>query len=116
VGGTYKVPLAAGSWHPMAKQWWQALRVSDQTAFYQPSDWQHAYTWTELLSRQLNSDKPSAMMLTAWDSAMARLLVTEGDRRRVNIELGRGDDGEEKEHAAGVASMKAWRDKLAGGA
>jgi hypothetical protein len=116
VGGTYKVPLASGSWHPLAKRWWQGLRKSDQTAFYQPSDWEHAYAWTGMWSMQLENGCPSGMFLATWDSAMGRLLVTEGDRRRVRIELERAGTGEDAERAAGVASMKAWRDKLAGGA
>lgn len=112
--GTYTVPLAAGEWHDLAKQWWQALRKSDQTLYYQPSDWAHAYAWTQMWSQQLESGKPSAMFLATWDSAMGRLLITEGDRRRVRIELERaGKTDPDKE--AGVASMTAWRAKLAGG-
>ena len=71
--------------------------------------------WTELLSRQLGSGKPSAMMLAAWSSASTRLLTTEGDRRRVRIELeraGRKDEDAE----AGVTAMDEWRKKLAGAA
>jgi len=112
--GTYKVPLAAGEWNPLAKRWWQALRKSDQTLFYQPSDWEHAYAWTAMWSMQLENGCPSAMFLASWDSAMGRLLVTEGDRRRVRIELekpGKADPDKE----AGVASMQAWRKKLASG-
>jgi hypothetical protein len=117
VPGTYKVPLADSEWHPLAKRWWKALRISDQTQFYQPSDWEHAYAWTQMWSDQLTSQmetgKLSAMFLATWDSAMGRLLITEGDRRRVRIELERtGQTDPDKE--AGVASMTAWRKKLAG--
>lgn len=117
VGGTYRVPAARSEWHPGAKELWNALKKSDQTYFYQPSDWAYAHSWIGLFSDQLFSEKPSAMMLAAFDSAMSRLLVTEGDRRRARIELekSRGDT-EETERQAGVASMKAFRAKLSGGA
>jgi hypothetical protein len=55
------------------------------------------------------------MLLAAWSAASARLLTTEGDRRRVRIELERAQ-ARDPDKEAGVASMKAWRDKLAGGA
>ena len=71
--------------------------------------------WAELLSRQLESGKPSAMLLAAWSAASTRLLTTEGDRRRVRIELERGE-AKDPDKEAGVASMRAWRGKLAGGA
>ena len=54
------------------------------------------------------------MMLAAWSSASTRLLTTEGDRRRVRIELERAQKAD-PDKEAGVASMNAWRAKLAGG-
>lgn len=111
----YRVPSPRPDWHPLARRWWLALAKSGQSRWYEPSDWEHAFVWADLLSRQMWSDKPSAMMLTAWDSASSRLLVTEGDRRRVRIELDR-DPGPDPDKEAGVASMRAWRDKLAGDA
>jgi hypothetical protein len=113
-GAAYVAPLAAGEWHPLAKRWWQGLRRSDQAVqYYQPSDWEHAYAWTQMWSEQLESGRPSAMFLATWDSAMGRLLVTEGDRRRVRIELERAGKGDPDAEAA-VADIKDWRKKLAG--
>ena len=106
-------PPAKATWNHTAKQWYWSLKKSGQAVWYQPSDWMYAYVWADLLSRQLESDKPSAMMLTAWNAAASSLLVTEGDRRRVRIELekaGKADPDKD----AGVASMEAWRTKLAG--
>ena len=50
-------------------------------------------------------------MLATIMSAMSSLLVTEGDRRRVQIELARpnADDSEENTK---VAVMDKWRQKL----
>jgi hypothetical protein len=112
--GRARRPPADQSWHPLAKRWYLALGRSGQARWYEPSDWEHASVWAQLLSDQLNSAKPSAMMLAAWDSASARLLVTEGDRRRVRIELERGEH-KDPDKEAGVASMEAWRTRLTGG-
>lgn len=113
---TTRKPSASADWHPIARRWYLALGRSGQAHWYEPSDWEHAYVWAEMLSRQLESDKPSAMMLAAWDSASARLLVTEGDRRRMRIELDKAADLADPDEVAGVASMEVWRGKLAGGA
>jgi hypothetical protein len=113
--GTWKVPLAAGEWHQVAKDWYQSLKKSGQSAWFQPSDWMEAYVAAEVLSRMLEADKLSAMLYASWAGHTSRLLVTEGDRRRVRIELERAQQ-KDPDKEAGVASMKAWRDKLAGGA
>jgi hypothetical protein len=112
--GTFTVPLADGSWHPTAKKWYQSLRYSGQSAFYEASDWMEAYVAAEVLSAMLTAEKLSAMLFASWSSHTARLLVTEGDRRRMRIELekpGKTDPDRD----AGVASMQAWRKKLAAG-
>ena len=113
-GTAYRRPAAQADWHPLARRWWNALAKSGQSRWYEPSDWEHAYVWADLLSRQLKSGKPSAMMLAAWDSASSRLLVTEGDRRRVRIELERAGQADEDADKAGVTAMDEWRNRLAG--
>jgi len=113
--GTFKVPLADGSWHPTAKKWYQSLRYSGQSAWYEASDWMEAYVAGEVLSEMLSAEKLSAMLFASWSSHTARLLVTEGDRRRVRIELERGGKAD-PDKEAGVASMESWRKKLAGDA
>ncbi|NUT04711.1 MAG: hypothetical protein HOV76_14625 [Hamadaea sp.] len=80
-------PAASRSWHPMARDWYRSLGKSGQARFYQPSDWQTARVWAELLSRQLESGRPSAQMVAAWQQAATELLTTEGARRRARVEL-----------------------------
>jgi hypothetical protein len=113
--GPAKAPAADPDWHPIARRWYESLAASGQCAWYQPSDWAEAVVWTELLSQQLKSSRPSAMLLAAWSAASTRLLTTEGDRRRVRIELERAAKAD-PDKEAGVASMRAWREKLAGDA
>jgi hypothetical protein len=69
----------------------------------------------QVMSDQMLSSKPSAVMFASWDALMARLLVTEGDRRRMRLELER-EKVADPDADAGVAQMETWRLKLAGGA
>jgi hypothetical protein len=113
--GTTAIPRASSNWHPAAKRWYQALKSSGESQWYQPSDWAEAWVVAEVLSQMLLADKLSAMLFAAWQGASARLLTTEGDRRRVRIELERGDK-EDPDAEAGVTAMDEWRKRLAGGA
>lgn len=108
------VPAADRDWHPIAARWYRSLKRSGQSRFFEPSDWAQAYFVAEGMSRLLFREGKffSAQLFAAIDAASARLLVTEGDRRRMRIELERGIT--EEQQSAGVASMNAWREKLTG--
>ncbi|MEU7400073.1 hypothetical protein [Streptomyces sp. NPDC044948] len=82
-----KIPNADRDWHPIARRLWDALKTSGQADFYQNSDWAFAYSLCEDLSFYKKSGKRSGQMLQTIYSAFERLLVAEGDRRRVRIEL-----------------------------
>lgn len=95
-----------------AKRFWDALRRSGQAQFYQPSDWAAA----ELVVLAIDAfvAKPSAFMLTALNSAMSGLLVTEADRRRARLELERPAGGAAGETSPNVADMDDYRRRLSG--
>lgn len=82
-----KIPNADSNWHPIARKLWDSLKTSGQADFYQNSDWAFAYSLCEDLSYYKKSGKRSGQMLQTIYSAFERLLVAEGDRRRVRIEL-----------------------------
>jgi hypothetical protein len=90
------IPDPDPDWHPIARMLWDSLAESGQCDFYQQSDWAFAYSLCEDLTRYkeplVSKDgefyfKRSGQMLQTIYSAMERLLVTEGDRRRVRLEL-----------------------------
>lgn len=85
VEDTVRGPKLTGRHSAAARRFWEALRRSGQAEFYQASDWAAA----ELVVAAIDTfvRKPSAMMLASINSAMSNLLVTEGDRRRVRLEL-----------------------------
>lgn len=98
------VPRSDAKWHPVAKKWYESLAKSGQAAFYEPSDWATAFLIAESMSRDLNpqfvgitergdlayeSIPLKGASLGAYLKAMASLMVTEGDRRRLQVELER---------------------------
>ncbi|MFD4394658.1 hypothetical protein [Kitasatospora sp. NPDC058478] len=83
------LPEPDALWHPIAADWYLSLQDSGQACFYQPSDWATARYAAELMSRVLLAERPNGQLVAALNSVMATLLATEGDRRRVRIELER---------------------------
>lgn len=110
--GEVEVPDADESWHPIALNWYRSLGKSGQSAFYVTSDWCAAYAVAEAMSREfkpqplvVGSGKsaevqmvelpPKAASLQAWAKVWTGLMVMEGDRRRLRLELERPKpDGE----------------------
>jgi hypothetical protein len=93
-GAPVPVPDPDEGWHELARDWFVSLGRSGQSVFYEASDWQTARYVAEAMSRNLAADKFSSMLFAAVMSASASLLVTEGDRRRLRIELERAGEGD----------------------
>lgn len=105
LAGEVEIPEASEDWHPIAKQMWESQIKSGQVLWMEPSDWAILYTICESLSRDMkpqvvgiNEETGKAIMatvplkgasLSAYLKAFASLLMTEGDRRRLRIELER---------------------------
>ena len=100
------IPEPDAAWHPIARQLWDSLRTSGQTDFYQSSDWAIAFSLCDDISYYKRSSKRSGQMLTAIYSAMSSLLVTEGDRRRVRVELRRPEPSGESASVTAIADYK----------
>lgn len=116
------------SWHPQAEQWYLSLTASGQAIFMEPSDWATAYALAEMLSREL---KPKPMVVTDADGGTsiewviqpvngavmnaflkgaASLMVMEGDRRKLRIELERKKRMEEAAAGDKVVDIVARRE------
>lgn len=119
------VPAADKKWHPVAARWYRSLKTSGQAVFYEPSDWAVAFLIAEAMSRELKPQPvvsvidgeqhvemctlpPKGASLAAWLKAMTSLMVTEGDRRRLHLELERGAPAVEGEDAS-VAYLDEFR-------
>lgn len=110
--GTVEAPgLGIDGPHPMILDFWRALRESAQTKYYEPTDWQFARFTLHFANKLLMSSKPSSQMLKEVNSALSNLLVTEGDRRRVRMEIERTNSTVDKEELEKSAS-EALRERL----
>ena len=101
-------------WHPIATDWYLSLRESGQAAYYQQSDVATARFVAEGMHRNLDNPRFSAQLFAAVMGGMSNLLVTEGDRRRVRIELERRRAPQTPEQPAGVTAIADYRAAMEG--
>lgn len=104
-----RIPRADPEWHHAAKQLYDSLKKSGQADFYQQSDWAYAWALMDDFSHYKKSSKRSAQMAQTLYSALGNLLVTEGDRRRVRIEL---QEPEPEETPAAVLAIADYKKDL----
>ncbi|ASR86458.1 hypothetical protein SEA_CHANGELING_5 [Mycobacterium phage Changeling] len=83
-----------GETHPLIIEMYDSIKQSAAVKYYEPTDWQFArltlYTLNqELIAAQHNGKPVGAMKLTAINQMLSSLLLTEGDRRRVRLEIER---------------------------
>ena len=110
VEGSVTVPKPHPKWHPAARQLWDSLPDSGQSRYYEPSDWAMAYVLMDDLSHYLRSHSRQGVKLSALMSGFTTLLLTEGDRRRVRMEIERaGSSMEAAEDDPTVAIMADYR-------
>lgn len=126
--GAVVKPAADEEWHPVATQLYDSLGESGQSIFFEPSDWAAAYLICESLSRDLHeqpigTDADGAPIfgrvplkganLAAYLKGLSGLGATEGDRRRLSIELTRASQAP-GELPAGVTDINSAREGLLG--
>lgn len=88
--GPVEVPeLGIPNPHPIVEDLYRSLNESAQKKYYEPSDWAHARFTLHFADKLLKSSRPSAQMLVAVNQSLSLLLMTEGDRRRVQLEVER---------------------------
>lgn len=83
--------------HPIITDFWDAVGESAQTRYYEASDWQYLRVSLHFLNKLLRSNKPSAQMLTVVNQMLSDLLVSEGQRRRVRMEIERNVTSQDAE-------------------
>lgn len=128
-----EIPEPAAEWHPAAARFYASLAESGQSQFYQPSDYALAWLVAEAISRELQPAPlvvgkgetariemvtlpPKASAVSAWMKAAQALLVTEGDRRRLRLELTSPADDDDESNNSGVALIEEYRRRAASAA
>lgn len=96
--------------HPLITDLYESLKESAQSRFYEPSDYQYARFCLHFADLLLKSNRPSAQLLASVNQMLTDLLVSEGSRRRVRLEVERSDSGGDVIDVAGL-----FRQRLAQG-
>lgn len=121
---TVEIPAPDEEWHETALAWYMSLTKSGQAIFFEPSDWMVAHVLAGQLSLELKPRQvalgqgedtivvemvvpmPGAK-LNAILKGFTMLMATEGDRRRLSIEINRSTGDETA--AAGVTNISSKR-------
>lgn len=118
-------PSGTRDWDPVALQMWESFKRSGQALFWEPSDWAVAYLICESISRDMkpqvvgvspaNEFGPAEVVkeriplkgasLSAYAKMFGQLMLTEGERRRLSIELERTRVQPEKREPARVVKI-----------
>lgn len=80
--------------HPIVTDLYRSLTESAQKRYYEPSDWEYARFTLHFADSLLKSPRPSAQLLASVNQMLSNLLVSEGDRRRVRLEVERTQTGD----------------------
>lgn len=102
-----KLKKAKAEWEDIATEWFESLKKSGQAAYYEPSDWAQARLTAELMSRCLADPATPGAVIKEVLRSMDALLTTEGQRRRVRMELERPS---ENGTPASVTLMSKYRE------
>jgi len=117
------IPKADPDWHPVAKGLFESAMTSGQADYYQDSDWWMLWNLCDEISvyknmgySYINPDtgeevfvkKRNGQLFSAIMGALKDLLLTEGDRLKVHMELTEAPTV--KPNLALVAQMDLYRD------
>ena len=102
-------PKASADWDPIAKRMWKAVGESGQSIFYEPSDWAVLYSLMDDLTYYKSQPRRSGQMLQTIMSSLTTLLLTEGDRRRLQVEL---SGAEPETTTPGAEEVEKWLSTL----
>jgi hypothetical protein len=89
-------PELIGKHSAVGCRFYEALRRSGQAQFFEPSDWSRAELVVLAIDDYVRDHK--AFHLQAIEKMSSSLLVTEGDRRRMRLEVERPQHVEEPAH------------------
>lgn len=109
IGNVAVPPLGLEDPHPVVAEMYSSLVTSGQAKFYEPSDWAFAKYTMHFADRLIKANRPSSQMLVAVNSMMTDLLVSEGSRRRVRMEVERQ---QESQGGAVIDAAHYWKTQL----
>jgi hypothetical protein len=93
IGAVVAPELGFADPHPLTLDLYRSLADSAQSRFYEPSDYQMARAVLHFLDLEFKKSRPSAQMVQTVFSQLTDLLISEGARRRVRLEVERSQQG-----------------------
>lgn len=103
------IPEPDPDWHPLALELWDAVLKSGQSGYYQQTDWAVARDMCEELSVYKSSVRRNAQIRSQINAMMDSLMLTEGSRRRVRVEL---VEHEDEAQSRGAQALVEYRRAL----
>lgn len=97
-------------WDDAVANLYESLFRSGMAAYYQQTDAEYAWLICSEFSEYRNSTRKSAVMFAGLISSLAGLGVTEGERRRIQIEL--DPEVVDTTDSPEVVSMNSWKERL----
>ena len=105
----YSWPAANEEWHPVIAELYEGAQESGMIAYYQQSDVAVFRMALDLLNDEWGKSRRSAMVMAEGFKLLKDLGLTEGERRRLHIEL---DTPKVQEVDAKVLALASARDRL----
>ena len=96
-------------WEKPIQRYYMSFQKSGMAAYLQQTDVEQLWLACEFLDRQFKSGRPSAMLVGEAMKMTDGLGATEGERRRIKIEL---DAPKESDEDATVIAMDSAKDRL----
>lgn len=110
--GEVKPPAGIRFGEEVVQAMWEALKKSVNRQFYEPTDWAYAVLtltqWDNVLKK---GEVPGAMLLSALDGMLSKMLVTEADRRRLRIHARRQKQETEQKVKASDFYQQAFQEQ-----
>lgn len=106
---TGPIPTASEQWKPQARSWYNSLKLSGQSEYYQASDWATAVAAAQAYDIFLRTHSPG--IFSQFVRLSERLGATITDRRKSGIELDEPDHNDADEEAADRA-VNNWQLRL----
>ena len=109
-----------GETHPLITDMYESIKQSAAVKYYEPTDWQFARLALHTLNAELVAARQQgrpigAMKLSSINQMLSALLLTEGDRRRVRLEIERAPASKETGKVLDVTDMLKQRLSASGG-
>lgn len=103
------IPEPDPSWKPKARSWYNSLKLSGHSKWFEPSDWATAVAAADAYDVFLRTH--NASILAQFTRLSERLGATLSDRKRSRIELEEPVVDDEDEDAADEA-VQGWQGRL----